>query len=63
MGTSILWMTPDLTNLPKTKVKVAQRMNTLTTILPMVVMTEMMGMTLMALTLTPMVLMPVAIRL
>jgi len=41
---STLQTTPDQTNLPKTKVKVMQRVNTLTTILQTVAMTEMTGM-------------------
>jgi len=48
--TSILWTTPDLMNLPKTKVKVMQRVNALTTILPMTEMTEMALMVPMTLT-------------
>jgi len=47
--TLILQTTPDLTNLPKIKVKVTQRVNALITILLMMVMMETTGMTLMAL--------------
>jgi len=53
---SILRTTPDLTNLPKTKVKVAQRVNALTTILLTTEMTEMAQGAPMTLTMTPMVL-------
>jgi len=61
--TLILWTTPGLMNLPKTKVKVAQRVNTLIIILPMVVMMETTGMTLMAPTTTLMALMLIATKL